>query len=172
MGMPSCHSKIEPTIAVKLASGHVKLQIPQSWSSHKVMPVFPPDCASCSGSEHNEFFGEKAGDGIVVIVMVFPQGISRFLSSKDEVSIIKEKCPDCVIGDTISEIRKGYRFSSVAYKQGNSASQYHVSTKWSGSYRTVVAHFGGKDTNDFRETVAEIQKSVHINPAFLNAAKL
>ncbi|QNH63308.1 hypothetical protein [Hymenobacter sediminicola] len=165
---------MEPKKAVEIASGQVKLSLPQSWSSHEVLSVFPPDCEICSGSEYEEIFRIKNGAGVRITVMIFPGGVVSVPSSKDEVFGIKEKNPGCIIGDTISENRQGYKYTSISYRQVDSTMPYyyHVSTKWSGPYRTVVAHFGGKDTKDFWETVAEIQKSVRINPAFLNTAKL
>ncbi|MBC6696585.1 fibroblast growth factor [Hymenobacter puniceus] len=172
IGLASCRHNEKPTIIVEIASGQVKLQVPQSWSTHKVWSVFPPDCESCSGSEYQESFNYNNAS-IKLTVMIFPEGIGRVPSSKDEVLGVKEKNPGCIVRDTISENKQVYKYTSISYRQGsNSTNQYHVLTKWSGRYRTVVAHFGGKDTNDFRETVAEIQKSVHINPAFLNTAKL
>lgn len=167
----SCQSNPELTREVEMASGQIKLQIPQSWLSHQVHSVFAPDCASCSESEYQESFSDKTSAGVMITVRVFPGGVGRIASCQTEIAVLKQKSPRCIIGDTISESRKGYIFRSVAYKQSG-ARRYHALTKWVGRYRTVEAYSAGEDTREFQETVTEIQQSICVRAAFLNTAKL
>lgn len=135
-----------------------------------MLPVFPPDCVSCSGTEHAEYFGNDSIRGVFIQVDINPRNVGSATTVREELVSLREKNPNLTTVDTLSS-KDGWRYRiEIAYK--NTDDTYHKIVEDIGSYRTISLHFKGENSSEFEETVMQIQNTVYINPDFLVSAKL
>ncbi len=148
----------------------MQLQLPAEWSVRKKLPVFGPDCSSCSGSEYQEYFGRVFPDGVVVSVIVFPAGNNKLPELKGELQALKEKNPYAKPEILAGSVNQRNRSIEVTYTIKDK-SRYCKMVRYVGRYRSLQLFYQGTDTENFRNQVENIQKSVQVDSCFLDRAK-
>ncbi|MBO0358802.1 hypothetical protein J0X19_12660 [Hymenobacter sp. BT186] len=166
-----CEHKTEVLVPVQVTFDNMRFELPESWKTHRVLPVFPADCLSCSGTEYAETFGDDSTRGVFIQVSIIPRNVvSSVLNCKRELIGLREKNHNLVVIDTLSTTN-GHHYIEIGYENADD-NAYHKMVKYIGSYRTITLNFRGECSSEFEEIVERIQKTVYVNPDFLVSTKL
>ena len=170
-------------VTVNALGGNVNLSIPTAWSHHQIQQGWAADCNGCSYSEPSDYFGE---DSLVQVPITPPKGSFCIVGSniqpgsfqrsilfrpdvEAELRMIKQKDPSATDEEVIvSTTSKMVEVSYSGRMNKISPIYYFKSVTYFGLNRRVRFSFKGKDSREFRETVAAIHNTIRIKPAFLN----
>lgn len=173
----SCRKHATMLLPVSTADDNVKLQVPEAWRVRKKLPVFGPDCSFCSGIEYSEFFGDAFPGENHVLVQVEILSTKHQRTRPDQSCPFKQKYaklldknPDGItLLDTTYNQQE--RYSEITYLNSD-LSQYLKSIEFADRYRRVTFSFKVANTAALREQIEAVQRTISVNPDFLNTAKL
>ena len=178
-----CSKPLPVLVSVTALEGNVSLSIPTVWKKHQMMHGWASDCNGCSYSEPSDYFGEDVfpktppippDKGVCIVGSnIQPGSFQRSIpfkpDGKVESRVLKQKDPSATEETIVVSLEN--KTLEVSYKgrmdEGGPA-YYYKSVTYFGPNRRVQISFKGKDTPEFRETVAAMRNSIRINSTFLN----
>ena len=163
--------------------GNVSLSIPSEWANHQIMHGWASDCNGCSYSEASDYFGE---DSLIQVPITLPKRSFCTVGSniqpgsfqrsipfkpdvKEESRVLKLKDPSATNEEIVVSLEN--KTVEVSYRgqlDEKSPAYYYKSITYFGPNRRVRFSFKGKDSPEFRETIAAVRNSIRIKPVFLN----
>jgi hypothetical protein len=177
-----CSPPLPALVPSTALGGNVTLSISSQWANHQILHGWASDCNGCSYSEASDYFGEDSLKQMPVIPPknyctvesnIQPGSFQRSIpfrpDVKTEARVLKQKNPSIANEEMIVSLKD--RTIEVSYKErmdGKGTIYYCKSISYFGSNRNVRVAFKGKDSPEFRKTVAAMRNSIRIKPAFLN----
>ena len=178
-----CSSPSPELVPVTALGGNVNLSIPAAWPYHQVMHGWAADCNRCSYSGASDYFGDDAfverpltppkRSFCTVESKINPGSFQRSFpfkpDVKEEARVLKQKDPSATNEEIVVSLEdKTIEVSYSGRMNGKSPAYYYKSVTYFGPNRRVRFSFKGKDSREFRETVAAMRNSIQIKSAFLN----
>ena len=179
----SCSPKQSALKVASALNGNVAMSISSEWTNHQIMHGWASDCNGCSYSEATDYFGE---DSLIQIPITPPKRSYCTIGSniqpgsfqrsillkpdvKAEARVLKQKDPSATNEEIVASLEN--KTLEVSYRGQTDKGipvYYYKSITYFGPNRRVKVSFKGKDSPEFRETVAAMCNTIRIKPTFLN----